>query len=394
MPDPAESSPPIARIGRRHHRGSTQKQLGRVVLFTTGHWEIGGCASHSRKLAEGLASRGWSVLAIGRAGTATRFRIARHPGMTFVDVPGFGSRVGAPLYLLVAIPLGLLRGRGALLLAFQLGAQALAAGFVSAVLRRPVVAFSTTSGPSGEIQAMLKSRMRAPHRAVLRRARWLVGQTPSAARELSHLTTPDRVTVLPTPAIRCEASALTGHPRALFTGRLTAQKNLPVLLDAWTRIVVDRPSSELTLAGEGGAYGPEEELLRAIVSERRELRDSVRFMGWVEDVAPLLERADVFAFPSLWEGMSNSLLEACAHGRVIVASDIPENRDVLGDDHPLLFEPGDSESLAVQLLRAFDDDDVREEARRRALARARLFSLDAVLDDLEDLLRAADRSRH
>jgi glycosyltransferase involved in cell wall biosynthesis len=87
--------------------------------------------------------------------------------------------------------------------------------------------------------------------------------------------------------------------------------------------------------------------------------------------------------------MSNSLLEACAWGRVVVASDIPANREALGDDYPLLFPAGDAAALARALLRSFDDADARRAARTRVTARAEELSLDRAVERLEPLLRAS-----
>ena len=89
------------------------------------------------------------------------------------------------------------------------------------------------------------------------------------------------------------------------------------------------------------------------------------------------------------EGMSNALLEACAHGRVVVASDIPPNRAVLGDDYPLLVPPGDARLLQGALAQAFDDEELRAEALRQISARLEQFSVDAVLDRHEAVIRAA-----
>jgi len=99
----------------------------------------------------------------------------------------------------------------------------------------------------------------------------------------------------------------------------------------------------------------------------------------------------VFVLPSRSEGMSNALLEACAWGRVVVASDIPSNRAVLGDGYPLLFPPGDAEALAECLARALDPlDPVRGVAAGLVRERTGEFSTEAVVGDLEELIDAAN----
>ena len=56
--------------------------------------------------------------------------------------------------------------------------------------------------------------------------------------------------------------------------------------------------------------------------------DRVRFSGERQDIPRLLKGADLFLFPSLWEGLPGALLEACAAGTPVLASDIAANREV------------------------------------------------------------------
>jgi glycosyltransferase involved in cell wall biosynthesis len=367
---------------------------GRVVLFTTGLTEPGGCARHASTLAAGLADRGWDVLAVCRNGTLRRLRIETSPGLRVIELPGFGRRIGAPFFLTVALPLGLLCGWRAKFMSFQLSAPTLAAGICSLILRRPFIALATTSGENSETAEILHSPGRWPYRKLLARASYVVGQTTAAAEELRQLAAPGRVAVVPTPLPRGERLGLSGCPNVVYTGRLTEGKDLPLLLGAWEAIVRERPQARLTLVGEGGASRSVEPTLRRMVAERPLLACSVQFTGWVTAVEPYLRRADVFVFPSRSEGMSNSLLEACAWRRVVVASDIPPNRSILGDDYPLLYPLGDESALAEALRKALDDPPLRQQAVDRVESRLQLFSVDEVLNRLEALLDAAHRPRH
>src|SRR5205085_6371889 len=106
-----------------------------------------------------------------------------------------------------------------------------------------------------------------------------------------------------------------GSPLVLTVGRLAPQKGQRYLLRAMADVVREFPSAQLLLAGEGHLEGE----LRAIADP---LGDRVRFLGLRTDVPSLLARADVFAFPSLWEGVGTALREAMLLGRPAVASDI------------------------------------------------------------------------
>jgi glycosyltransferase involved in cell wall biosynthesis len=262
---------------------------------------------------------------------------------------------------------------------------------------------ATTSGASSEVTCLtdddpeprgawskrayrLDRRLR---RRLLNRAAFLVAQSEAAADELSRVVPRERIVVIPTPVELLVPPPLTGAPRAVFTGRLSRDKDLLRLLDAWHDVAGRHPGSLLTLVGDGGPHQSVEHALRQRVAQDAELTATVRFTGWVADVSPFLADSDVFVFPSLSEGMSNSLLEACAWGRVVVASDIPANREALGDDYPLLFPAGDAAALARALLRSFDDADARRAARTRVTARAEELSLDRAVERLEPLLRAS-----
>jgi glycosyltransferase involved in cell wall biosynthesis len=310
-----------------------------------------------------------------------------------LEVPGFGRRVGAPLYVALALALGLARGRRGSFLAMQLGSQALVAGICARLLRRPLVVLSTTGGEISEVEEALASRGRFLHRAGLRRADFLVGQTAAAARELEAFAPPERIAVVHNPMPPAPDAGLDGRPRAVYTGRLARKKNLELLLEAWEEVVARLPGARLTLVGDGGDYEPVEERLRATVASRPALHETVAFSGWVDDVGPYLQGADVYVFPSLSEGLSNSLLEACAWGRVAVASDIAPNRAVLGDDYPLLF-PAENRGLLVErLLAAFADPDLRAAATAAIERRRAALSGDAAIARYEELLLAAGAGR-
>ena len=197
--------------------------------------------------------------------------------------------------------------------------------------------------------------------------------------------------MVPTPVEEVDPAPLSGEPRVLFTGRLTGQKGLDGLLDAWELVLARIPEARLTIAGsagggEGSLWPPVEEELKSRVAASPLLGESVTFTGWVADVASLLASHDVYVLPSRSEGMSNSLLEAGAWGRVIAASDLLANRAVLGEDYPLLFGVDDAAAMADRLVAALSDEAARRDATERIGARMPAFYADGVLDQIEGLL--------
>ena len=370
--------------------------MKRVVMFTPGLSETGGAAQRSARLAQALQRRGWDVRVIARAGTLRDLRRRQARGLEVVEVPGFGRpRLGGLSYLALAVPLGVLWGwRASAFVAIQVSAPSLAAGICALITGRPYLALSTSHGQVSEVAEMLR-RPSAPFRRWLfARASALVAQSEVGARELRRLAPRARVEVLPNPVdLPSEVPPLAGNAHVAFLGRLSREKDLLRLLDAWPAVLEERPEARLTIVGDGGAYRSVEDEVRRRVAADADLFRTVTLTGWVEDASRFLREADVFVLPSTSEGMSNSLLEACAWGRVVVASDIPANVAVLGADHPLLFPVGDTHGMARALVRALTDETARRQAVDSVAGRIEGHGTERVGAALEELIRGADRAR-
>src|SRR5690606_10572466 len=86
------------------------------------------------------------------------------------------------------------------------------------------------------------------------------------------------------------------------------------------------------------------------------LHDHVRFLGFRSDVANVLAAADIFVFPSLYEGLGGSLIEAMAMKLPVVASDIPAIREVVEDGRSgYLAPPGNVSALAGAIQALLSD---------------------------------------
>ena len=109
--------------------------------------------------------------------------------------------------------------------------------------------------------------------------------------------------------------------------------------------------------------------------------DHCMFLGFRPDVPDLLACFDVFVLPSLWEGLSISLLEALAAGSAIVTTNIKGNREVIssGEDG-VLVAPEDPRALAEAVIGLLGDRSKRLEMGIRARAKAEnCFSEDAMV---------------
>jgi len=141
-----------------------------------------------------------------------------------------------------------------------------------------------------------------------------------------------------------------------YTGRLLRGKGLDVLLDAFARLAPRFPDLRLMVVGSGAGQSLSvEDALRARAAEP-DLAGRVVFTGRVDDVADYLRASDVFVFPSLFEALGISLVEAAACGLPCVASHTGGIVDVIDHERTgLLHTPGDADQLVADLARVLTD---------------------------------------
>jgi glycosyltransferase involved in cell wall biosynthesis len=135
-------------------------------------------------------------------------------------------------------------------------------------------------------------------------------------------------------------------------GRREFQKGQRFLIESVAMLVATRPRLVLLIAGRDGAASAELDAL----TDRLGVRTHIRFLGHRPDVPDVLAAADVFVFPSVYEGLGGSILEAMGLGLPIVASDLPALRGIVETDRTaVLIPPGDSTALAAAVAEILDD---------------------------------------
>lgn len=190
------------------------------------------------------------------------------------------------------------------------------------------------------------------------RAPWL---NPDRVHVLRHGVDPKEFeAVAPQPMPDCEA-------RILFSGRLAPVKGVDVLLNAWSKVIRNRPKARLILLGAKEAH--DYEALAATLG----IQDTIAWAGYKKDVRPWLAAADVLVMPSRSEGAGLAALEAMAMGRAVVASRVGGIPEYVEDNCcGLLVEPENPDALASALLRLISDP--AERARMGQAGRRRAFS--------------------
>lgn len=127
----------------------------------------------------------------------------------------------------------------------------------------------------------------------------------------------------------------------------------------------------LVLAGHRSVDGGE---LERVIHDS-ELRDDIIFTGYVPDgiLAGLYKYAEVFAFPSTYEGFGIPILEAFSYGTPVVCSKVAAIPEVAGDA-ACYFNPLDPEDMASAISSVLADDALRERLASKGKSRVQLFS--------------------
>ncbi|HLQ17916.1 MAG TPA: glycosyltransferase [Tabrizicola sp.] len=155
----------------------------------------------------------------------------------------------------------------------------------------------------------------------------------------------------------------------LSTARLHPAKNIGNLLQAFATVHRHHPRARLWICGAGPLAGDLADQAAAL-----KLGDTVSFLGGRDDVAALLQAADIFALSSDIEGLPLALLEAMAAGLPVVATAVGSVPDYVDGDVGLLVPPRQVEELTAALLAMVGDAALRQRAGRAARNRAHAFT--------------------
>jgi glycosyltransferase involved in cell wall biosynthesis len=175
------------------------------------------------------------------------------------------------------------------------------------------------------------------------------------------------------------------RPFLLGLGTLQPRKNFPRLIRA-CHLLRERhhiPHQLVIGGGRGWLYEEIEETIVALG-----VQEHVKMVGFVrdEDLPALYSAAEVFAFPSLYEGFGIPILEAMGCGTPVVtatASSLPE----VAGEAALMVGAEDVEALADALWRALDDGALRQTLIARGLAQVQRFTWSSAAAQLLDIYK-------
>lgn len=282
----------------------------------------------------------------------------------------------------------------------QYGLHAALAVALGRLLRRPVVLKLPSSGDMGIERALGKGVVGKVLRFFhLQVNACLAVSAENRAEAIRFGISAQRVHLIPngvdgrrfhpvTPAERSAARQSLGldcQRLVLSVGRLSAEKNLLGLLDAWAAIAAPaRAGTLLALVGDGPDWD-------AIQAKARQLSiaGSVHLAGQRSDVSLWYRAADVYVVPSFIEGLSNTMIEALASGVPVVSTRVSGSSVLMAPRRAgVVVDVGNSQQLAAAIAGLLNDEAKRIQLSRnaRAMFEAR-FSLDTLSHRMVELYR-------
>jgi len=191
--------------------------------------------------------------------------------------------------------------------------------------------------------------------------RFVVEQTGVPSRRVrvvyNGIGAPGPVSPATQAGLRAELEISDGQRVVVVVGSLYDVKGHRYLLEAAPTVLAACPSTVFLIAGRGEREAALREQAKSLGVDAR-----VRFLGFRRDVRALLAISDVFAQPSLSEGLSIAILEAMASARPVVTTRVGGNPELMADGETgLLVEPADAGGLASAMIRLLSNP---AEARR------------------------------
>lgn len=371
---------------------SARKTIRVVMLIQAYHPRVGGAERQLAALAPLLQARGVDVHILTRRYSGLRsFEMINGVPVHRLPIPG--SRPVASLsFTLAALPV-LYRLKPDLVHAHELLSPTTTAVLAKRIFGMPVVAKVLRGGQLGDIAELNQQWSGRRRLAIMRhQVDAFITISQEIDEELAAIGVPQekrpfipngvdmaRFTPIPAPeraAVRGKLGLPTGL-MAVYTGRLSPEKQIDQLIAIWPQVQAVHPQATLLLLGTGD----QESALK------EQAGDGVIFRGAVADVAPFLQCADLFVLPSAAEGLSNALLEAMATGLPAVASRVGGAPDLITHGHNgLLIAPDAPGDLAEYIISLLGDRPQRERLGQQARQKVmRDYALPGIVEKLHDL---------
>lgn len=186
--------------------------------------------------------------------------------------------------------------------------------------------------------------------------------------------------------VRASLSLDPETPIVLSIGRLDRQKGVDMTIEGFRHLVTHMPDAILIIAGRPGNASSQIEAAAASIP-------GVRLLGHRTDVPDLMCAADVLSFPSRWEGLGGTLVEALALRLPIVASDIAPIAEVIGDVGWPLVRAEDPRDLAARFASVIKENPDIEAKKAAGVRRfEKVFTASAAAEGMSAFYKCALRN--
>jgi glycosyltransferase involved in cell wall biosynthesis len=177
------------------------------------------------------------------------------------------------------------------------------------------------------------------------------------------------------------APSLFDFPYVLYSGNLKPHKNLPVLIEAFAQVIDRYPDFRLVLAGVQPDRPFRQRLARSGIADR------VVTKGYLSqhDLISLIDGAEFFVFPSLYEGFGFPPLEAMARKKAVISSPGGSLKEILGDN-VLYFSPDSPEELAEKITFFIENGGIKKEYEEKGFVQSTAFRWDKTIDQYASVL--------
>lgn len=167
-----------------------------------------------------------------------------------------------------------------------------------------------------------------------------------------------------------------------YNAKLRKEKGHFLLFRAMRNIFTKYPNVRLLLIGDGPYRGKLEKWVK-----RNKLETKIIFLGYRSDIPSILKSLDIYVHSSIYEGMSNSLLEAMAAGCPIVATNIRENRELLSHQKSALLAKRTPKEIEKAVISLIENPLLRLKFGSEAKIKAGSFSIGKTIKALNKFLQ-------
>ena len=176
-----------------------------------------------------------------------------------------------------------------------------------------------------------------------------------------------------------------------FVGRLSVQKGIKYMLDAFRLIAEKYKNVHLVIAGSGELEG----MIKEVVTKFN-LENRIHLLGFRKDIPNLMMTFDIFLLPSLWEGFGIVLIEAMAAGKPVVATSTSSIPEIVEDGRSgILVPPENAEAISDALIKLISEPELRTKFGKEGQKIVReKFTTERMIKDYEKIFQSLQDLRN